>query len=152
MSELLPCPFCGNEGELCTYYGGGEHNETVHTVMCNNEDCPMNVLTPDYLTEAEAIAAWNTRAERTCKVAACYSPSDFDSEDEWYFAFSCGCELYWDEAIPPNYCPNCGARVVTCRNTSDSNYFRCSVCRKKTYRGEEMFKYCPNCGARVEVG
>ena len=100
-NDLLPCPFCGGEGELCTYYGGGEHNETVHTVMCDNEDCPMNVLTPDYLTEAEAIEAWNTRAERTC------------------------------------------------RNTSDSNYFRCSVCRKKTYRGDETFKYCPNCGAKV---
>lgn len=87
-------------------------------------------------------------SERTCKVDACYSPSDLSSEDEWYFAFSCGCELYWDEAIPPNYCPNCGARVVTCSNTSDSNYFRCSVCQKKTYLGEEVFDYCPNCGAR----
>lgn len=37
----------------------------------------------------------------------------------------------------------------TCRNTSDSNYFRCSVCRKKTYQGEETFNYCPNCGAKV---
>lgn len=50
--------------------------------------------------------------ERTCKVAACYSPSDLNVEAEWYFAFSCGCELYWDEPIPPNYCPNCGAKVV----------------------------------------
>lgn len=37
----------------------------------------------------------------------------------------------------------------TCWNTSNSNYFRCSVCRKKTYRGDETFRYCPNCGARV---
>lgn len=65
------------------------------------------------------------------------------------------------------YCPSCGAGSVrkyekaeaiaawntrykrTCKNTSDSNYFRCSICRKKTYRGEEVFNYCPNCGAEV---
>lgn len=37
----------------------------------------------------------------------------------------------------------------TCENTSDSNYFCCSVCRKKTYRGDETFNYCPNCSAKV---
>lgn len=37
----------------------------------------------------------------------------------------------------------------TCKDLSDSNYFRCSVCKKKTYRGEETFNYCPNCGAMV---
>lgn len=63
MVELLPCPFCGVEGELFTYYGGGKHNETVYMVMCNNDDCSMNVLTPDCLTEAQAIAAWNSRAD-----------------------------------------------------------------------------------------
>lgn len=50
--------------------------------------------------------------ERTCQVAASYSPSDMNEQAEWYFAFTCGCELYWDESEPPNYCPNCGAKVV----------------------------------------
>ena len=67
MSELLPCPSCGGEAELCTWYGGGEHCETVFTVMCDNDDCPMDVKTFDFHTEAEAIAAWNTRSAGTCE-------------------------------------------------------------------------------------
>lgn len=53
--------------------------------------------------------------ERLCDVAASYDTSDVfgdNSNAEWYFSFSCGCELYWDEAEPPNYCPSCGARVI----------------------------------------
>lgn len=126
MSELLPCPFCGVEGELCTYYGGGEHNETVYMVMCDNDDCPINVLTPDCLTEAGAIAAWNSRvkppcgggycplcgaAERTCR--------NLDKHYSIMFKCSeCGhweCQDFDGEKILPqtwNYCPNCGAKVI----------------------------------------
>ena len=46
-------------------------------------------------TEAEAIAAWNSRAERTCR-------------NEHGHCSVCGAVMY-DE---PNYCPECGAKVV----------------------------------------
>lgn len=49
-----------------------------------------------------------------CEVVASYDTSDVDSRNssaEWYFAFSCGHELYWDEGEPPKHCPECGAKI-----------------------------------------
>ena len=56
MSELLFCPFCGGEAETLTaesMYGG-----YLFGIMCN--DCRSRGDVYD--TEAEAIAAWNSRA------------------------------------------------------------------------------------------
>jgi len=106
MTELKPCPFCGGEAETLTaesMYGG-----YLFGIMCN-DCCSRGDI---YDTEAEAIEAWNTRAVETCSVVASYSPSDMNEDDEWYFAFSCGHELYWDEPEPPSFCPDCGAKVV----------------------------------------
>lgn len=104
MSKLLSCPFCG--GEAHTY-----HNNLWH-VGCENalNGC---VTMSAFVTEAEAIAAWNTRAERTChdtgksRVFQC-SECGFglwdvymDDESEWDVSF---CDF-------PPYCPKCGARV-----------------------------------------
>lgn len=52
-SELLPCPFCGEQAKVYV------HAEW-HYAGCANEFCIMNYAFP---TEAEAIAAWNTRAK-----------------------------------------------------------------------------------------
>lgn len=111
MTELLPCPFCGGEADEYE----GDYGNGIYCMMCGamvGEPIHLEYRTTKRVSIAEAIAAWNTRAERTCKVAASYSPSDMNEQAEWYFAFTCGCELYWDESEPPNYCPNCGAKVV----------------------------------------
>ncbi|MBR1445479.1 MAG: Lar family restriction alleviation protein [Alloprevotella sp.] len=105
-TNLLPCPFCGGEASKRLFYGGR------YSVYCDECDARVGGLAD---TEAEAIAAWNARAERTCKVVASYDTADVDSRGsnaEWYFAFTCGDELYWDEPEPPSYCPSCGAKVV----------------------------------------
>lgn len=124
--ELLPCPFCASDNVRIAV--------TMHESWYYGECESCGGRTDFYDSQAEAIAAWNTRvddyrqaaeywkrmyeetfAERTCKVAACYDTADVDScgsNAEWYFAFTCGDELYWDEPEPPNYCPNCGAKVV----------------------------------------
>ena len=55
----------------------------------------------------------NSRAERTCKIESSYL-NDFASNHEcWYeFEMQCGYMFTWDDMELPNYCPNCGAKVV----------------------------------------
>lgn len=96
-TELLPCPFCGGEA----YTLSQAPNGTGYSVGCHDDECRGFIaLSWIYKTEAEAIQAWNTRAERTCTMT-------LDGTDGMF-----GCsECY--ENIPPlsNYCPNCGKKV-----------------------------------------
>ena len=100
-TELLPCPFCGGEAHVVSDYSS-EHDETrwgLWHECCEHEESAGygNALfpwfeTPWYKTKAEAIAAWNTRAERTCK-------------REKHGRKRIG-DKRW------NFCPKCGAKVV----------------------------------------
>ena len=54
--ELLPCPFCGGEARAWKY-SHPSHGE-YWRVVCNEPSC---CISGDRPTEAEAIAAWNTR-------------------------------------------------------------------------------------------
>lgn len=97
MNELLPCPFCGGEAEMLT--AESMHGGNLYGVMCDCCACRTDV----YDTEAEAVAAWNTRAERTC-----YS----EYPDRWECS-ECGFLDAYTTADFINYCPNCGAKVVS---------------------------------------
>lgn len=107
MSELKPCPVCCREPILSESNRWPEDRHVIgHTVMCDNIDCWMYHLDGWYeLTAEDAVNRWNTRAERTCHI-------------EWkpeVFAFVCdACDMIQMMApnSNPNYCPNCGARVV----------------------------------------
>lgn len=92
MTELKPCPFCGGEPEVI---GWKWEDMTEHRVRCLTVNCPVNPRTPIYDTEAEAIDAWNTRAERTCQ-----------DMDGWCSE----CAKYLMNSGYA-YCPHCGARV-----------------------------------------
>lgn len=104
--ELLPCPFCGGEAEMLT--AESMNGGYLFGIMCN--DCRSRGDVYD--TEAEAISAWNSRAERTCKIESSYL-NDFTSNHEcWYeFEMQCGYQFTWDEMEPPNFCCECGAKV-----------------------------------------
>lgn len=105
--ELRPCPFCGGEAMLSTYYD-------FYKVHCNSDDCWAEVSVGDayngvgkwYGSVDEAIAAWNIRAERTCHpvtvdVSCC--------ED----ATACSaCGKVDSDLSEYDYCPWCGAKVV----------------------------------------
>ena len=103
MSDLKPCPFCGGEARLSTW------TPTAVSISCIMCGAHFNTY-----TEAEAIAAWNSRAqtvERTCR--------NVDKRYSIMFKCSeCGhweCQDFDGEKILPqkwNYCPNCGAGVV----------------------------------------
>lgn len=104
-SELLPCPFCGGEAEILT--AESMHGGYLFGIMCN--DCRSRGDVFD--TEAEAIEAWNTRAERTCmgesdlsewvcSECQCWIPTGITHENK-------------ERVSTWNYCPHCGAKVVS---------------------------------------
>ena len=130
MSELLPCPFCGGEANVIDHHND---NGSV-SVGCNNDTClGFSGLGWLYKTEAEAIAAWNSRAdyhgyeqaaieawesikawnsraERTCECVAEYAESPIDGKKIVLHRCSACHELMRPHM---RYCPNCGAKVVS---------------------------------------
>ena len=98
-SELLPCPFCGGEASKRLFYKG------KYRVHCNACDAHSGDVCD---TEAEAIQAWNTRAERTCRNIA----SD-DSRDE-FVCSECGHidGAYEYGPLIGEHCKGCGAKVI----------------------------------------
>ena len=98
MSDLKPCPFCGGEAKIKSrYYRAIDIYD--YSGVCQECNASMDVKD----TEAEAIEAWNTRRERTCK-----RESYFNGYNLTHVCTDCGylSEYQW------NYCPNCGAKVV----------------------------------------
>ena len=139
-TTLLPCPFCGGEAKIIeSDYG---MYLTGYAVYCKGE-CHAKLgvsgrlgeayeWTPYFDTEAEAIAAWNTRAdyhgyeqaaieawenikawntraERTCECVAEYAKSPIDGKTIVLHRCSACHELMRPHMA---YCPNCGAKVV----------------------------------------
>ena len=107
MTELLPCPFCGGEAKM---------TKTNHAtwVECSNYHYERHQVSVHAKTEAEAIAAWNTRAERTCEVESkIFIEGKYVSCPYYEYEMECGGQFRWDEPEPPSHCPCCGARVVS---------------------------------------
>lgn len=96
MNDLLPCPFCGGEAHVERIGKSGYFYVSCNTPYC----CDFGKAD----TEADAIAAWNTRHERTChKVIP-------DEMEGYVFCSKCGVVI--GEYEYSNYCPNCGAKVI----------------------------------------
>ena len=112
MTELKPCPFCGS-GWLYETWKDGYYIETP-TLFCNSckasvtweqiEDEGVNDETKTFVREH-----WNSRAERTCRMKYSGGTPEFASLDTWTCS-ECGYEMY--DIAEPNYCPNCGCKVV----------------------------------------
>lgn len=127
MEELKPCPFCGGKASVIDHH----NDDGSVSVGCADDTClGFSGLGWLYKTEAEAIAAWNTRAacddcqmggvpateenmarygwvkERTCRIET--RVIDGIEED---FCSACGNEVA--RYYRPHYCPACGARVVS---------------------------------------
>lgn len=121
MSELKPCPFHMQPIDPVLYTGYDEGNgspesggwwATLECPKCDSVSMS-DVECPDEAQAIESVRAkWNTRAERTCENTSMKS-------DQWLCS-ECGgnydianIDLDPDEDSGiPNYCPNCGAKVV----------------------------------------
>jgi len=64
--------------------------------------------------ELDILDTLRPKKERTCKVESSFL-NDFSSNHEcWYeFELSCGHHVTSDVMEPPNYCEECGAKVVS---------------------------------------
>ena len=102
--ELKPCPFCGGEAHISASSDG-------YGVECWNRRC-IDMQMDELPTEAEAIDAWNTRAERTCTLDGSHSINYGYAPvgTVWEWDLSCGHHIEMDDC--PDYCPYCGAKVV----------------------------------------
>lgn len=102
MSELLPCPFCKGKAYTIKPARYGKSWGVL---------CECGAFLGYYNTEAEAIAAWNSRAERTCKLHDC--EGSFSAVNKPVWRCDCGAFMtqYTDATTyhKPRFCPNCGA-------------------------------------------
>lgn len=131
MPNLKRCPFCGGEAQFARGFDYGEIG-AIRWVCCTR--CGAMTRSDLHKTEADAAKAWNTRIEpfdyiecyecqngapmvplRTCRNISSY----------WFFECSeCGASIVadscgefspdvWVENGKLNYCPNCGAKVLS---------------------------------------
>lgn len=132
MSELLECPFCGSvrapevsdvgECEECSKFDdcgrrlenrtceGCDRWERPMFVVCNYNISGCGASGPYRKTEAEAIAAWNSRAERTCENKSKSGTSFWCSKCD--AATSDGFADIGGKLARFNHCPNCGRRCI----------------------------------------
>lgn len=103
-TDLKPCPFCGGEAWVIQIL------EDLYAVECRKCWTRTGTYQP---TKAEAIEAWNRRAERTAKGEWMYKPNEYDGNT--YECSRCGEPWTLIEGTPKennmNYCPNCGAKL-----------------------------------------
>lgn len=122
MSELLSCPFCGGKAKL-------EHDTdgSVYIVLNHKDYCFLDgVDTLQWFypfdgktAEEVATESWNRRAERTCHIVPMdaagnppYRNGDLIMDSLSDGCSKCGCPFDTLNYGVPNYCPNCGAKVV----------------------------------------
>ena len=107
-SELLPCPICGGEPVKipcavaypdwwrCTIVHDGNDGHYVRAI--GNGDTEQEAIDA-------AVAAWNRRTERTCRVELI---PDNCGWSDW----TCSACRSIDVDNHDRFCPSCGARVV----------------------------------------
>lgn len=58
MIDLKPCPFCGGDAELKTWWAGLGVRRYIHRVQCSKCRCNSG----DWKIKPKAVEAWNRRA------------------------------------------------------------------------------------------
>ena len=127
---LEPCPFCGGEAETieparygkswgvrceCGAFLGFEHTE-AEAIAAWNSRADYHGYEQAAIEAWESIKAWNSRAERTCEFSIKDNMNETEGMgDVWIECSACNCvfDFYADEwLMKMSYCPSCGARRV----------------------------------------
>ena len=107
MSELKECPFCGSREERPINHA----EDCFLRIWAESIDAMYHDEPMPHSSESMK-EAWNTRAERTCENTSMKSDQWFCSECAGNYDIA-NIDLDPDEDSGiPNYCPNCGAKVV----------------------------------------
>lgn len=94
--KLKPCPFCGGKAKNVYF----RYTDT-HSIWCRT----CGAESYEFDTEEEAIEAWNTREERTCR--------NVSEQGVLFECSECGAKTV--DAVgnyTQEYCAACGAKVV----------------------------------------
>ncbi len=116
MSNLKPCPFCGEKPIVkksnrfprpaCNRVDG-------YTIVCQNLNCiGYNADAWYELSEKKAMAAWNTRYERKCRIENILDRRDKEGRRLQTFILSCGHKRTVKLGERFGFCDQCGAEVI----------------------------------------
>ena len=145
MSELLPCPFCGGKAHTI---------EPARYGKSWGVRCECGAFLGFEQTEAEAIAAWNTRAIHGTLTAEQVREVIFDCsayaryDGAQYYANGINMQAIADE-LNSRAERTCECVAEYAKSPIDGKTIvlhRCSACHELM---RPHMAYCPNCGARV---
>lgn len=113
-ATLLPCPWCGGKAQvMCMDLDSIDEGWKVYGVWCVDDlhaeehgGYQHGHFIDNFGSEAEAIEAWNSRAERTTTRNGKYKTKYGRKVP------LCECCGYAIGDSRYNYCPNCGAKAV----------------------------------------
>lgn len=178
MSELLSCPFCGGEAALHPTYDMDTGGVDGWFAWCDNDTCECKPETGQFFTEAEATAAWNSRAPieydgwfylpKPKEGIVDYGEPEITRTENGYKVRQIAdvvdeaARRWSDELgdyVMKRMCEAWNSRAErTCHRVDVNGYsfrFECSACgyvaivHNCSVRLDELPNYCPNCGAKV---
>lgn len=156
MTDLKPCPFCGGEAHThdfswhASQFAGHMFAKPYWQVICGK----CRAAIGDFDTRAEAIAAWNARAEHGTLTAeqvrkAIFNGSSYASYDgAKYYADGISMQAIADE-LNSRAERTCECVAEYAKSPIDGETIvlhRCSECHELM---RPLMHYCSNCGAKV---
>lgn len=157
MTDLKPCPFCGGEAEVYEMNYGENGKYSVFGVFCvddsNSELIGLSKyqhghFIDNFLTEAEAIAAWNARAD--AEYGSVPATDENMAKYGWVRERTCRNIAEPDEmSDDPFTCSECGARGPYGEGIYHIGGSREVDGNLVFWDSWPVYKFCPNCGARV---
>lgn len=99
--DLLPCPFCGGDGEMACFTSTSRERWYVG---CSQENC-CEIDRP-YASREKAIEAWNHREDLQILSRVAKWDDSFDNIRRFQCSYCKEMHI-----LATKYCPSCGARM-----------------------------------------